>query len=334
MTIDVVTMGRCSIDLYSNDVGAAFPDIKSFGAFVGGTPTNIAVGLRRLGTSTTLLGAVGDDPVGEFVLGFLRRERVDVASVAVKPGMRTPAVLLAIQPPDRFPLVFYRDRAPDVELSIDDVLRAPLAKARALVVTGTGLARDPGRAATLFALEVAREAGVMTVLDLDLRPDQWHDARAFGVAVRSALPLVDVAIGTEDEIKAAAASADLEVRVTGGQISAAEVSGNVERAMDVVLARGARTLVVKRGVHGSSVHRLGEPPITAGPFKVEVLNVLGAGDGFASGLVHGLLRGWGWHKSARMGNAVGAILVTKQGCADFMPSEKEALAFAESQGGL
>src|SRR5690606_11882682 len=192
-------MGRSSIDLYSNDIGAAFEEIASFAAYVGGSPLNIAVGAQRLGLRTALLTAVGDDKVGDFILKFLADEGVDTSYVPVKGGARSSAVLLGIEPPDRFPLVFYRDNAADAQLTIDDVLAAPVSRAAALEVSGTGLASEPARSATFRAVELARQAGRTVYLDLDFRADQWHDLRAYGVTVRALLPLVDVALGTEEE---------------------------------------------------------------------------------------------------------------------------------------
>src|SRR5581483_3710905 len=121
-TYDLLTMGRSSIDLYSADIGAPFVEIGGFHAYVGGCPTNISVGTRRLGLRPALLTAVGTDPVGDFILHFLEREGVETRFIPRKPGRRTSAVVLGIEPPDRFPLVFYRDNCADIELSIDDVL--------------------------------------------------------------------------------------------------------------------------------------------------------------------------------------------------------------------
>src|SRR5215212_5220178 len=129
-TYDSLHMGRSSIDLYSNDVGAPFVNIGSFAAYVGGSPTNISVGTRRLGLHSALLTAVGADPVGDFVLHFLNNEGVETRFIPRKPGFRTSAVVLGIEPPDSFPLVFYRDNCADMQLTIDDVLAAPIAEAR------------------------------------------------------------------------------------------------------------------------------------------------------------------------------------------------------------
>lgn len=333
---DLVTMGRSSIDLYSLDLGAPFPDITRFAAYVGGSPTNIAVGARRLGLEVALLTAVGNDRVGEFVLGFLERESVATDFIPTKPGRRTSAVLLGVEPPDRFPLVFYRDNCADTELTIDDVLAAPLDRCQALEISGTGLAREPARSATLFAAERARAAGATVFLDLDFRADQWHDPRAFGLGVRSALRLVDVAVGTEEEVNAAMLGDPADLVIEAGQVSAPTVRGDVQANVARLLAipGGPAALVVKRGPRGATIFLRDGEIIQAPGFPVEVVNVLGAGDAFASGLIYGRLQGWDWLASARMGNACGAILVTQHGCANFMPTRDEALEFALAHGGL
>ncbi|CAN5848093.1 hypothetical protein BH23DEI1_BH23DEI1_16910 [soil metagenome] len=328
-------MGRSSIDLYANEIGAAFVDIESFAAYVGGSPTNIAVGARRLGLRTALLTAVGADPVGDFVLRFLEREGVDTNYVPRKPAARTSAVVLGIEPPDRFPLVFYRDNAADMQLTIDDVLAAPIDRCRALEVSGTGLSREPSRSATMFAVERARAAGATVYFDLDFRADQWHDARAFGVSVRALLPLVDVAIGTEEEVMAAMLTDPEQLRIVDAQVSAPTIDGDVEADIEAMLAApwAPRALVVKRGERGATIHVPGERVVRAPGFPVEVHNVLGAGDAFAAGLVYGRTKGWDWFRSARMGNACGAIVVTRHGCANFMGYEDEVLGFVEGRGG-
>jgi len=331
---DTFHMGRSSIDLYSQDIGAPFPEITSFAAYVGGSPTNIAVGVRRLGLRSALLTAVGDDPVGDFVLRFLTETGVDTRFIPRKPGRRTSAVLLGIEPPDRFPLVFYRDNCADSELTIDDVLAAPVAGARVFQLAGTNLSREPSRSATLLAAERAREAGARVVLDLDFRPDQWHDPRAFGVAVRSCLRLCDLVVGTEDEIKAAVLTDPAQVEVSHGQVSDSRVAGDIERALATLLALGPAAAVEKRGARGSCAHLADGAVVEAPAFPVEVVNILGAGDAFAAGLLYGYVKGWAWYESLRLGNACGAIVVTKPGCANFMPTYEEVTAFVERHGGL
>jgi 5-dehydro-2-deoxygluconokinase len=335
---DILTIGRSSIDLYSNDIGAPFEEITSFAAYVGGCPTNISVGTRRLGLRVALLTALGEDKVGDFILHFLRKEGVETRFIQRKPGRRTSAVVLGIEPPDRFPLVYYRDNCADIELTIDDVLAAPIAASRVLLISGTGLSKEPSRSATLYAAELARQAGVTVALDIDFRPDQWHDPRAFGVTLRSALRLVDIAIGTEDEINAAMLTDPGQVNLTHSQVSDTRVGGDVDAAIGALLGFGPRVLLQKRGAAGARVHQVrddGQIVRTDAPgFPVEVANILGAGDAFAAGALYGFVKGWDWYKAARLGAACGAIVVTRHGCANFTPTYDEVMAFVEQHGGF
>ncbi|MFO7169952.1 MAG: 5-dehydro-2-deoxygluconokinase [Chloroflexota bacterium] len=312
---DVLAIGRSSIDLYAHEIGVAMPDVKSFDAYVGGCPTNVSVGTRRLGLRSALLTAVGEDQVGDFVLAFLEREGVETRYCVRKPGRRTSAVILTIQPPDRFPLTFYRDNCADIELSIDDVLAAPVTSSRVVFLSGTGVSREPSRSATFLAAERARAAGATVIVDIDHRADQWHDPRAFGPTLRGLLRLATLAVGTEEEVRAAADTDD------------------AEEGAARLLETGIQALVLKRGARGSTVLRPGAKPVDVAPFPIEVLNVLGAGDAFASGLIYGILQGWELERAARMGNATGAIVVTRHGCANFMPTLPEVEAFVAERGG-
>jgi 5-dehydro-2-deoxygluconokinase len=314
MIYDVLAVGRSSIDLYAHEVGCAIADVKSFDAYVGGCPTNVSVGTRRLGLRSVLLTAVGDDQVGDFVTAFLDREKVETRFIRRKAGRRTSAVILTIQPPDSFPLTFYRDNCADRALTIDDVARAPVVDSRVVFVTGTGLSHEPAREATFHAAASARAASVPVVVDIDYRPDQWDDVAAFSTHLRALLRSSTIAVGTEEELAAASATDD------------------VARGAAVLLECGIEALILKRGAHGSTVFRRGVPPLDAAPFPITVLNVLGAGDAFASGFLYGYLQGWPLERAARMGNACGAIVVTRHGCANFMPTLDEVCAFVAERG--
>ena len=314
MKYDVLAMGRSSIDLYAHEIGRPIADVHSFDAYVGGCPTNVSVGTRRLGLRSALLTAVGDDQVGEFVTAFLVREQVETRFIPCKPGRRTSAVILTIQPPDHFPLTFYRDNCADRALTIDDVARAPVGESRVVFVTGTGLSHESARAATFAAAATARAAGVPIVVDLDYRADQWDSAPAFAAQIQTLLRSATLAVGTEEELAAASGTADAAAGAA------------------MVLASGIDALVLKRGQRGATVFRPRVAPADVAPFTVEVLNVLGAGDAFASGLLYGYLQGWPLERAARMGNACGAIVVTRHGCANFMPTLDEVGAFVTAQG--
>jgi 5-dehydro-2-deoxygluconokinase len=192
--------------------------------------------------------------------------------------------------------------------------RAPVRDSRVVFVTGTGLSHEPARDATLTAAATARAAGVPVVVDIDYRADQWDDAGAFSTQMRTLLRSATLAVGTEEELAAASGAADV---ATGAA---------------TVLDSGIQALILKRGARGSTIFRPKTPSADVAPFPIEVLNVLGAGDAFASGFLYGYLQGWTLERAARMGNACGAIVVTRHGCANFMPTLDEVSAFVSSRG--
>jgi len=331
---ELLNIGRSSIDLYSNDVGTPFVEISSFAAYVGGSPTNMSVGARRLGVNSALLTGLGEDPVGDFILHFLEQEGVETRYIVRKPGHRTSAVVLGIEPPDKFPLVYYRDNCADIEITIDDVLAAPVQDVQVVEFAGTNFSKDPSRSATIFAAELAQRSGAKVVLDIDFRPDQWYDPRAFGVAIRSVLRNVNVVIGTQDEINAAMLTDPAQMTLTHSQVSDTRVEGDIDAAIRRLLELGPEAVIEKRGDEGARVHLRDGQAIDAPGFPVEVYNILGAGDAFGAGFLYGYIKGWDWYRSARLGNACGAIVVTKHGCANFMPTLDEVMAFVEGYGGL
>ena len=307
-------MGRSCIDLYAHQIGVPITEVTSFDAYVGGCPTNISVGTRRLGLKSALLTAVGDDQVADFVLAFLNREGVETRFIPRKRGRRTSAVIMAIQPPDKFPLTFYREGCADRELTTDDVSRAPVAESAIVVLTGTGLSHEPSRTATFFAAERASTSGSQVLVDIDYRPDQWPSRAAFASSIQQLIGHAALVVGTEEEVVAAADD------------------DNVESAIAALLKATSAPLVLKRGARGATLFRNGSRTDVP-PFRITVLNVLGAGDAFASGLIAGIRRGWPLERAVRMGNATGAIVVTRHGCANFMPTDAEVEAFVREQGG-
>ncbi len=332
-TYDTFHMGRSCMDLYSNDVGADFVQIKSFAAYVGGSPANMSVGCRRLGLTSGLLTAFGEDPVGDFVVHFLSEEGVDIRYSPRKPGRRTSVVILGIEPPDRFPIVFYRENCADIALEIDDVLSTPIRDSLVFQFAGTNLSKEPSRSATLFAADIAKKAGTSIVLDLDFRPDQWQDPRAYGVAVRSVLHCVDIILGTEDEINAAMLTDPHAVRLTHSQMTDARIAGDTAEHACALMECGPRVVMEKRGKLGCRIHQLGSEPEDVPGFPVTVQNILGAGDAFGAGFLYGYVKGWSFRKAARMGNACGAIVVSRHGCSISMPFLDEVTAFIDERGG-
>lgn len=320
------------MDLYARQIGADFAAVESFDAMIGGSPSNIAIGTARLGARSAVLTAVGPDEIGRFVMANFAREGVSTDHIRTVEGTRTGLAILGVQPPDHFPLTFYRENPADIHLTCDDVDRLPLADTRVVSLSGTGLSRGTCKEATLYAGERASGMELPTVLiDLDLRPDQWTDRRGYGTAVRALLEHIDVAIGTEEEFHAALAPAS--EALDGSRLTdtdRAELDGLIGELRD---HRPGIVIVLKRGSRGVTV-MTGQGDLDVEGYPVDVLNTVGAGDAFASGLIHGMLQEWDWRRIARFANACGAIEVTRHGCSSAMPTVDEVMSFVEGRGGL
>jgi 5-dehydro-2-deoxygluconokinase len=301
---EVLTMGRVGVDVYPQQVGVGLEDVETFGKFLGGSPTNVAVAAARLGHSTALVTRTGDDPFGRFVHAALRGFGVDDRYVSSVPHLPTPLTFCEIHPPDHFPLYFYRlPTAPDLQIAAEELDLEAIRSAGIFWVTGTGLCEEPSRTATLAALEARRGHGA-TVLDLDYRPMFWNDPAAATAQLRSALPLVDVAVGNLEEC---------EVAVGERQPAA---------AAEALLAAGVSLAVVKQGPAGV-LGRRGDETCTVPPTPVDVVNGLGAGDAFGGALCHGLLSGWDLEPMLSFANAAGALVASRLACADAMPTVEE-----------
>lgn len=310
---DVISLGRLAVDLYAAEIGVPLAEVNTFNVYAGGCPTNIAVGTRRLGLKVAMVSRVGTDGLSDKLVNFLAAEGITTDFIVRDPEHLPGLAFLSMLPPETFPLVYFRPDPADMYLSIEDITKAPIENSRVLVTAGTRFSGDIARSATLAAMERARAAGTTVILDLDLRRTLWKDLRAFGLNMRRALPLVDIAIGTEDEILAAS-----------GQ-------DTIESAVKLMLEQVKIAVAVKRGQSGSEVYTPDGSIHRAAPFKVEVLNVLGAGDAWASGFTYGYLQGWDWEKCARFGNATGAIIVTRHACANDMPALTEVEEFIQLQ---
>lgn len=325
MRFDLITLGRVSMDLLSQQVGAPFANITGFDASVGGSPANIAIGAARLGARAALVSGVGEDHIGTYVLANLRREGVDTSFVRTVPGAHTGLAVVGIEPPDRFPLTLYRADAADLRLTTADVDALPLHDTRALLLSGAALAAGTCAHATLHASQRGAAADTTVVVDLDLRPTLWRDSGAYGPAMRALLPHVDVVVGTEEEVHAALCpgSAALDgSRLSDGD--RAQVGGLLD---DAHAAHPGLTSVLKRGEAGVTIREDDAPPVDVPPHRVEVVNTVGAGDAFAAGLLYGHLQGWPWPRAAAFGNACGAIEVTRQGCSRALPTLDEVTQF-------
>jgi 5-dehydro-2-deoxygluconokinase len=312
-TLDLVAIGRVSVDLYGQQVGSRLEDIASFAKAIGGSPANVAIGAARLGLKAALITRVGDEPMGRFVREQLEREGVGTRAVHTDPQRLTSLVLLSVRDAETFPLIFYRENCADSALDEGDVDAELIGAARALLVTGTHFSLAAGARAQRKAIEVARSLGRKVVLDIDYRPNLWglggHDAgdtryarsAAVTAALAPVLPSCDLIVGTEEEIHIAAGHEDTLEAVR--RIRAVSVAV-------IVLKRGARGCVV----FADRIPERLEDALLAPGLDVEVYNVLGAGDAFLAGFLLGYLRDAPHELSARLANACGAIAVSRLMC--------------------
>jgi 5-dehydro-2-deoxygluconokinase len=329
----VACLGRLAVDLYAQQIGARLEDVTSFAKYLGGSSANVAFGTARLGLRSGMLSRVGDDQMGRFLTETLEAEGCDVSQVKKDPSRLTALAILGIKDSQTFPLLFYRENCADMGLVADDIDEAFIASCRALAITGTHFSEPGVHAASTRAIELAQKHDVRTVLDIDYRPVLWgltgrgEGEQRFVAAdhvtrhLQAILPGFDLIVGTEEEFHIAGGSEDLLA------------------ALRAVRGISAATLVVKRGAVGCSViegaipANIDDAP-TFGGRRVEVLNVLGAGDAFLSGFLAGWLRDESLERACAFANACGAIVVSRHGCAPAMPGRAELDAFLARDGGI
>jgi 5-dehydro-2-deoxygluconokinase len=327
-TLDVITIGRASVDLYGQQIGTRLEDIGSFAKSVGGCPTNIAVGTARLGLKSALITRVGNEQMGRFIREQLDREGVETSGIATDPDRLTALVLLSVEAEGVSPMIFYRTDCADMALDESNIDEALIASARAIVVTGTHFSRPNSEAAQKKAIRLAKANGARVAFDIDYRPNLWglagHDA-GFSRYVasdivsqkyQSVLPDCDLIVGTEEEVLIASGQADLL------------------SALRTIRSLSSGTIVLKRGPMGCIVYDGPIPDdlehgIVGKGFPIEVYNVLGAGDAFMSGWLRGWLKGEPHATSATWANACGAFAVSRLLCAPEYPSWTELNYFLD-----
>ena len=300
--LEVITLGRVGVDLYPEQIGVPLAQVRTFAKSLGGSPTNVAVAAARLGHRSAVITKVGDDAFGAYVREALRDFGVDPRWVGTHPALRTPIVFCEIHPPDRFPLLFYREpKAPDLELTDEDLDLDAIARVPTFWTSGTALSQEPSRGATLRALDAARGT---VIHDLDHRAAFWGSAAEARRWAREAIARASVVVGNVEEVEMAV-----------GQREA-------DAAAEAILALGPHLAVVKRGTEGV-LARTASERVEATPVRVDVLCGLGAGDAFGGALCHGLLAGWELGRTIAFANAAGALVASRLACADAMPTSGE-----------
>ncbi len=302
--MDVAVLGRIGYDLHAEERHVPLPQVRRFARSLGGSSANMAVGLARLGVQVGMVGALGTDALSQFLVDFLAAEHVDVSHVQRSAGYLPSLALTEVSPPNHFPQVFYRRDPADTQVDLGPADLDYLASARMFITNGTSLCAPPSRESTYLALERAHEAGARVVLDVDYRSMSWRRPEEAGLAVRLALPYVDVLIGNEPELKLVAGAKDLE------------------SAVGRLRGRHVPMLVSKLGDEGTRVYE-SDTEVFCPPYRVPVVSTIGAGDGFASGFLVALLRGKPIEECLRYGNAAAAIVVSRLACSEAMPTLAE-----------
>lgn len=310
--LDVLTMGRTGVDLYPLQQGVGLEDVTSFGKFLGGSPTNVAVAAARHGRSAAVITRTGSDPLGLFIRQELERLNVSAQYATAIEGMKTPIVFCEIFPPDNFPLYFYRDPiAPDLMIEASELDADAITTAQILWITATGLTREPSKSAHLRALEI-RQRTPHTIMDLDYRAELWASPEEATASVGAALEGCTIAIGNKEECEIAVGETD------------------PDRAADALLERGMEIAVVKQGPKGVMAKTASER-VEVAPLQIDVVNGLGAGDSFGGAFCHGLLAGWDLQKTLAFANTAGAIVAGRLECSTAMPFEDEVFDAMEAQ---
>jgi 5-dehydro-2-deoxygluconokinase len=324
--LDVITIGRCSVDLYGQQIGSRLEDVTSFAKSVGGCPSNIAIGTARLGLKPGLITRVGDEQMGRFVKEQMAREGVALDGIVTDPVRLTSLVLLSVENDKTFPLIFYRDNCADSALNEADIDAAFIARTAAVLVTGTHFSKPHTDAAQRKAMGLAKAKGGKVILDIDYRPNLWglagHGAgeerfiKSDHVSehLKTILPGCDLIVGTEEEVHIAAGTEDT--------LAALRTIRSLSSAV-IVLKRGPMGCVVYPGAIPEKI----EQGIVGQGFPIEVYNVLGAGDAFMSGFLRGWLRGEPLETCATYANACGAFAVSRLLCSPEIPTWEELQYF-------
>ncbi len=301
---DVLAMGRLGVDLYPLQDGVGLEQVTSFGKYLGGSAANVSVAAAQHGHRVGLVSGVGNDSFGRYLLAELTRLGVDNRFVRTDPDHKTPITFCEIFPPDDFPIYFYRlPKAPDLTITAEELDLTAVQGAQILWQTVTGWSEEPSRAAHHAALQLRGRRG-HTVLDLDYRPVFWDSVEAAREQISIALDQVTVAVGNREECEVAVGETD------------------PDRAADALLERGVQLAIIKQGPKGVMA-KTADERVEVPPFTVDVVNGLGAGDGFGGALCHGLLSGWGLERILNFANVAGAIVASRRECSTAMPSSAE-----------
>ena len=308
--IDLIGLGRLCIDLNANEINRPMEETSSFTKYVGGSPANIAIGAARLGLKSGFIGKVSSDQMGNYIVDYLEKNKIDTSSVVRdQSGAVTGLAFTEIKSPEECSILMYRDNVADLKLETTDISEDYIRKSKSLLISGTALSQSPSREAVFLALEYARKHDVIVIFDLDYRPYSWDSAKETAIYYNLAAEKCDVIIGTREEFNM------ME------QFEKEDKSD--QRTAQKWFDHHAEVVVIKHGGEGSIAYSQDGSAHRGGIFKTKVLKTFGAGDSYASAFIYGLLNQWDLSEAMKYGSASASIVISKHSCSEAMPTREE-----------
>lgn len=316
-SLDVVAIGRIGIDLNPNEYNRPLEETLTFTKSVGGSPANIAVATSRYGINTGFIGRISNDAFGRYIVNYFKEKNIDTNGLVIDGNHKTGLAFVEILGPNNSDIIMYRDGAVDLELSIDDIDEEYIKNTKALVISGTALAKSPSREAVFYALKLAKKHKTVTFFDVDYRPYTWNSMKETSLYCSMAASMCDVLVGTREEFDV---------------LEGVDLPGNTDDDVTAKywLEQSSSLVIVKRGKEGSMAYLEDGSKLVGDVFPVDALKTQGAGDSFAGGVVSTLIKGKDVVEAMKYGAGAAAIVVTKNSCSDAMPTEEEITNFIDN----
>ncbi|OOM13494.1 5-dehydro-2-deoxygluconokinase [Clostridium saccharobutylicum] len=317
--LDIVPIGRVAIDFNPVDINRPLSESETFKKYLGGSPANIAVGVSRLGKKVGFIGKVSDDQFGKFVVDFFKNEGIDISQIKYSnSGENLGLTFTEIASPTDSSILMYREGVADLELNVDEVDEEYIKNTKAIVISGTALAKSPSREAVLKALELAKKNNTVVIFDVDYRSYNWKSDDEIAVYYSTVGKQSDIVMGSREEFDL------MEKLIIKGHSSDKETA---ERWLNY----GNKIVVIKHGKDGSTAYTNDGNSFRIKPFPVKLLKSFGGGDAYASAFIYGILEDWDIMDALEFGSASAAMLVASHSCSKDMPTVDDIKNFIKEE---
>lgn len=324
--LDLILLGRVAIDFnpaYNDQVKEDFKPLKkvhTFEKFVGGSPANIAVGVTRHGLSAGFIGKVSDDQFGEFVVDYFNDQGIDTSCISkCTGGEKLGLTFTEMRSPSQSSILMYRNCIADLQLSVDDIHENYIRQSKAILISGTALAASPSREAALKAVMLAKKVGTKIIFDIDYREYNWHNIDEISIYCYMVAREADIIMGSREEF-------DLTENLIQPGMADQESAAYWHKC-------GAKIVVIKHGMQGSTAYTCDGQKFSIKPFPVEARKGFGGGDGYGSGFLYGLYQGWDIIDCLEFGSAEASMMVRSNNSSESLPGPEEVHAFIKEEKG-